>query len=37
MSKKIFIFISIAVFSLILAADDGAPLQLVPEHPYVVQ
>ena len=35
MSKKIFIFISIAVFSLVLAADDGGPLQLVPEEPYV--
>ena len=35
MIKKIFIFISIAVFSLGLAADDGAPLQLEPEQPYV--
>ena len=35
MSKKIFLLISIAVFSLVLAADDGGPLQLVPELPYV--
>jgi thermitase len=35
MIKKIFIFISIAVFSLVLAADDGAPLQLEPDQPYV--
>jgi len=35
MSKKICIFISLAVFSLVLAADDGRPLQLVPEQPYV--
>jgi len=35
MSKKIFIFISIAVLPLVLAADDGGPLQLVPEEPYV--
>jgi subtilisin family serine protease len=35
MSKKIFILISIVVFSLVLAADDGGPLQLVPEEPYV--
>jgi thermitase len=35
MSKKIFVFISMAIFSLVLAADDGGPLQLVPEQPYV--
>jgi subtilisin family serine protease len=35
MRKKIFIFISIVVFSLALAADDGGPLQLEPEQPYV--
>ena len=35
MIKKIFIFISIAVFALVLAADDGAPLQLEPDQPYV--
>lgn len=35
MSKKISILIGIAVFSLALAADDGAPLQLEPEQPYM--
>ena len=35
MSKKTFILISIIVFSLVLAADDGGPLQLVPRKPYV--
>jgi len=35
MSKKIFVFIIAAIFSLALAADDGEPLQLEPEQPYV--
>jgi subtilisin family serine protease len=35
MGKKIFIFISIVVFSFVLVADKGAPLQLAPGEPYV--
>lgn len=35
MNKKVLLFISVIVFSVVLAANDGGPLQLVPEEPYV--